>query len=253
MIVTLSPAKLLNFDIFEKDIKTTKPEYLINAQELNDILKNIDTHHLQKLMQINATLALDVFQFIYGFENKKTPEKSCVFAYNGIAYKGLDAQNMIAEDLMFAQEHLRIFSGMYGMLCPLDKIKPYRLEMQAKLHTERGNNLYGYWSDILTENMSNLLQKDDKVWINLMSDEYTKVVKTKNLPDGTQIITPIFKEYTNKGLRQIVVHTKRARGLFARFIIQNRLKQTDDLKAFDLDGYYYSEQDSTAQEWTFVR
>lgn len=253
MIITLSPAKMMNFESPIHSKTETKPKYEKQANEIMDILKNLDIDDLKKLMSINPTQAAEVYQYVHGFNKTKAPQRQSIFAYNGMAYLGLNAKTMTEEDLTFAQKHLVILSGLYGALQPFDMIKPYRLEMQAKLETVNGKDLYEYWKETLTKYLIQRLSKEGNIWVNLMSAEYTKAINFKQLPKDTQIVTPIFKEYTDKGYRQIVVYTKKARGLFARFIIENKIDDIDHLKGFDKEGYYFSPDLSNEKEWIFVR
>lgn len=253
MIVTLSPAKILDF---ESPVPTTigySPIFEKSANELNELLKKESVEDLMKLMKINPPLAQSTYEYIHSFDMSKTPERQAVSVYNGIAFQGLDAPTLTEDDLMFAQKHLIILSGMYGMLHPLDKVKPYRLEMQTKLANSRGKNLYYYWSDTITDKMKEVMADNDNVWINLASNEYSKVINRKKLPKGSRIITPVFKETSGDTYKQVTVHAKKARGMMARFIIQHRIEDPEHIKAFDTEGYGYSEQLSSDDEWVFIR
>ncbi|NDW09942.1 YaaA family protein [Dysgonomonas sp. 520] len=253
MIVTLSPAKMINFA--EEDIEAgqTKPRFDKQAKELNSLLQNLNMEDVKTLMKINPAQAMEVYQYIHGFGSGKAPEKQAAFAYNGIAYSGLNVRGFSSSELDYLQDHLVVLSGLYGALRPLDMIKPYRLEMQIKLENDKAKDLYAYWKPTLTNYLSERLLADDKIWVNLMSTEYTKAIDKKKLPEGTQIITPDFKEQTDKGYRQVVVYTKKARGMLARFILKHRLTSADDLMAFDEEGYYYSQELSTPNNPVFVR
>ncbi|MFV0469865.1 MAG: YaaA family protein [Dysgonomonas sp.] len=253
MIVTMSPAKLLDFKTSVLTAKETLPQYGRQAKELNELLSQLDVEELKALMKINPSQAMDVFQYVHGFDLHKVSKRQAVFVYNGIAYSGLDPRSMSESDIDYAQDHLIIFSGLYGMLRPLDLIKPYRLELQTKLVNPKGDDLYKYWREELTSNLKKRLSADDKIWINLTSSEYTKAIDKKRLPVDTTIITPDFKQQTANGYRQVIVHTKKARGMLARFILQNRLTSVEDVKGFDAEGYYFSEELSTKGEFTFVR
>lgn len=253
MVITLSPAKLLDFESPVTTKKHTKPLYEKEAEELYHSLQSASVHDIAALMKINMQLAHDVYQYIQAFPLKRTPLRQAIFAYNGIAYKGLDAHTMTDDDLDFAQDHLVHISGLYGVLRPLDMIKPYRLEMQIALINNKGKNLYDFWTDIISNYLANRMKMDDNVWVNLASKEYAKVVNKKLLPKGNRIITPIFKQETNKGAKQIVVYAKKARGMMSRFIVQNKIKNIEDLKGFDTEGYYYSPKLSKGDEWVYIR
>ena len=249
----MSPAKLMDFESTVSIDKSSKPAFEKDADYLNGLMKDFSADDMQELMNINPKMAHQVYQYIHSFDMSRTPKRQAALAYNGIAYKGLDAETFSKEDWGFAQKHLIFISGLYGVVRPLDMIKPYRLEAQIKLPNERGNDLYAYWSDTVTEYLSKQLQADDNVWVNLASNEYSKVVNRRNLPKDNIIITPTFKQQTDNGYKMIVVYAKKARGMMSRFIIQNRLKDIEDIKHFDAEGYSYSPNLSKKGEWVFVR
>ena len=253
MIITLSPAKTLDYKSPVSITESTIPTYQKEAKEINDLLKPLSVEDIAELMSVNASIAHEVYHYIHSYDMKKTEDRQAIFAYHGIAYLGLDAATLTKDDLEFAQKHLVLLSGLYGILRPLDRIKPYRLEMQINLANKKGKNLYDYWSDTISQYVAKQMKNDDNVWINLSSQEYTKVINRKLLPKGHQIITPIFKEARGSEYKQIVVYAKKARGMMTRFIIQNRLTDVEHLKGFDTDGYAYSPQLSNEKEWVFVR
>lgn len=253
MIITLSPAKMLDFETPVSYSKSTKPMYEKEADELYHSLKGAKPAEIASLMSINNQLAQSVYQYIQAFDMSKTPRRQAIFAYNGIAYKGLDAHTLSADDIEFAQKHLIHISGLYGALRPLDTIKPYRLEMQIPLANNRGKNLYDFWSDTISSYMAKQMKADDNIWINLSSKEYTKAVNRKLLPEGHRVITPIFKETRGNGFKQIVVYAKKARGMMTRFIIQNKLTDIEHIKGFDTEGYSFAPQLSDDKEWVFIR
>lgn len=253
MIITLSPAKIQDFESVAPIKEGTKPLYEKEADELYKSLDGISVEEISSLMNVNKQIAYEVHQYIKAFPLERTPQKQAIFAYNGIAYQGLDAKTMNKKDLEFAQNHLIHISGLYGVLRPLDMIKPYRLEMQIGLVNNKGKNLYDFWTETISKYIAKRLIADDNIWVNLSSKEYTKVVSKKLLPTNTKIITPIFKNNNGKGYKQIVVYAKKARGMMARYIIQNQLTKPDDIKSFDVEGYYYSPQHSTDSEWVFIR
>ena len=253
MIITLSPAKLLDFESEISCLKGTNPIYEKAAVKLNSLLKGASPDDIAALMNINPQLAQNTFEYIHAFDLPQTPKRQAVFAYNGIAYQGLDARTLLGEDLTYAQGHLVLLSGMYGMLRPLDLIRPYRLEMHIKLPNSRGKNLYEHWSDTLTKHLSEMMMESGNAWVNLSSNEYSKVIDRKKLPENAQIITPIFKEARGSGYKQIVVYAKKARGMMARFILQHRIENPEYIKAFDTEGYSYSSQLSVGEQWVFVR
>ncbi len=253
MIITLSPAKTLDFETPIGISKSTESIYLKDAAYLNKVMTDLSVEEIASLMSINTQIAQNVYQYVYGFNAAKVPQRQAVFAYNGIAYHGLDAHTLTDGNLDFAQKHLNIISGMYGLLRPLDEIKPYRLEMQIQLANKRGVNLYEYWSETLSRRFAEQMKADDNIWVNLSSKEYTKVINRKLLPKNHRVITPIFKESRGEGYKQIVVYAKKARGMMTRFIIQNEIENIEYLKGFDTDGYTFSSQLSSEDEWVFIR
>lgn len=253
MIITLSPAKLLDFERKVDFKKSTIPQYLTEADELYDSIKHLTVDELAKLMRINIKLAQEVHQYLHAYWQSETPQRQAIFAYNGIAYKGLDSYTLDNKALAFAQDHLVHISGLYGPLRPLDLIKPYRLEMQTELVNNKGKNLYSFWTDIISHYMAKRLEQDDKIWVNLSSNEYSKAINKKLLPQGTRIITPIFKENNGSGYKQITVYAKKARGMMTRFIIENQLTDPEHIKAFDTENYCFAPQLSNDKEWVFIR
>ena len=254
MIITMSPAKILNTSIVHKDRnKSNTPIYNDKAIELNNLLKKYNTSELMEMMSINPSLAQETYNYIYQFEeNPNTFE--VVNLYNGIAYQSLNYSSLGTDLQAYGNKHLKILSGLYGMLNPLDQIYPYRLEMQTLLDNDCGETLYDYWKTILTERLGQLLKDQKaKVWLNLASKEYTKVIDKKKLSKDIEIITPVFKETIGDKYKQIVVYVKKARGLMARYAIENKIQSSEDLKNFDCEGYTYSEHLSNDKEWVFLR
>lgn len=249
----MSPAKNMDFET-EATIKdSTVPEFLESAEYLNGLLRSWSADDIRDAMNINPKLAYQVYQYVQSFDMNRTPQRQAVLAYNGIAYLGLEAESFSKTDWEFAQDHLISLSGMYGPLRPKDLIKPYRLEASIKVANDRGKDLYAYWTDTLTEYLSKRMLADDNVLINLASNEYSKMINKKALPKGAKVITPVFKESIGDGYKTIVVYTKKSRGTMSRFIIQNKLKNVEDLKHFDVDGYSFSPDLSKNNEWVFVR
>lgn len=253
MIVTMSPAKLLDFESSVSVEKSTKPLFEKDAVYLNGLMREYLPNDIKELMDINPKLAHQVYEYIQAFDMKRTPKRQAALAYNGIAFQGLEAETFTPQDWVFAQEHLLFISGLYGAVRPMDTIKPYRLEAKIKLENRKGKDLYAYWSDTVTKYLSEQLMADDNTWINLSSNEYSKVINKKALPKGCTIITPTFKQQTDNGYKMIVVYAKKARGMMSRFIVQNRLKNVEDIKHFDTEGYSFSPNLSKKGEWVFVR
>lgn len=254
MLIVVSPAKNLDYETPPVTDKHTLPEFVDQAQILIDELKQLSVQDVAELMKLSDKLAsLNVARYEswhpeFSFENSK----QSVLAFNGDVYTGLDAENLSAEDLDFAQDHLRILSGLYGVLKPLDLMQPYRLEMGTKLQNSRGKNLYEFWGNTIADRLNLELDKSDEpVLVNLASNEYFKAAKEKSL--NARVITPAFKDWKNGQYKMISFYAKKARGLMARYIIQNKIENPEQLKAFDLDGYRFAENMSEGNAWTFIR
>jgi uncharacterized protein len=178
--------------------------------------------------------------------------KQALLAFKGDVYQGLDTDSMNADDLDFAQDHLRILSGLHGLLRPLDLIRPYRLEMGTKLTVGKAKNLYSFWGDTVTERVGeDLAASGSDVLVNLASAEYFKVLNTKKL--GVRVVTPSFKDYKNGQLKSLFLYVKQARGMMAGFAIRERLTEPESLKDFNGGGYRYTDELSDADNWVFTR
>jgi len=254
MLLLVSPAKDLDFDPLKLKLPLTQPEMLVQSQQLADICKTLTPADLSSLMHISDKLAgLNAARFAqWQLPFTEQNAKAALFAFNGDVYQGLDAASLSEADIAFAQQHLRILSGLYGVLRPLDLMQPYRLEMGTKLANSNGKDLYAFWQDSITERLNQqLAQLSADVVVNLASTEYFKAVKPKQL--NARIITPVFKDFKNGQYKIISFFAKKARGLMARFIIQQRITTPEQLKAFDLAGYQYSSEHSSADELVFLR
>lgn len=254
MLIVISPAKTLDFEAPATTKKATEPDFLSRSAELVDDIRALSPDDLSNLMGISPKLAdLNHRRFM----NWKTPftadnAKQSVLAFKGDVYTGLDAESLTAKDLTFAQKHLRILSGLYGLLRPLDLMQPYRLEMGIKFANRGGKNLYDFWGDDITDAINLQLKKSkSKQLINLASNEYFKSIKTGDI--ATDIITPVFKDLKNGKYKIVSFYAKKARGLMTRYIIENALTNVDDIKKFNVEGYRYAASESTAREWVFTR
>ena len=254
MLIVISPAKKLDYDAPAKTKKFTMPDFLDDSAELISLLRKYSAMDLAELMHLSMNLAELNFDRYYQWKKDYGTEeaKQCLLAFKGDVYAGMDAESFSAKDLDFAQSHLRILSGLYGLLRPLDLMMPYRLEMGTKLENERGKNLYEFWGDTITNAINKQLkaQKDD-ILINLASNEYFKSVKPKQI-EG-RIITPQFKENKNGTYKMIGIYAKKARGLMSRFILLNRLKNPEEIKEFDYEGYQFNKELSKGDQWVFTR
>ena len=252
MIIVISPAKSLDFDTPTEHLPSTQPDYIAESTELIDQLRVLGSADIAGLMSISDKLADLNYQRYQDWQPKFTVSnsKQALLAFTGDVYQGIDAGSMNDDDLQYAQQHLRILSGLYGLLKPLDLIQPYRLEMGTGFTNTKGKNLYEFWGSQLTEALNRLLETE-QVLVNLASSEYFKAVKAKQI--AGEIMTPQFKDYKNGKYKIISFFAKRARGAMARFIIQNQLDQPEQLKAFDWQGYGFDADMSAGNEWVFSR
>lgn len=254
MLILLSPAKNLNFDDAPDAPALTKPLLAKDTAELAEVAKKLTRSKLRALMGISEKLADLNYERFQAFKTSgKAPvAKHAALAFNGDVYLGLDAGSLSDDDLEFAQDHLRILSGLYGVLRPLDAIQPYRLEMGSKLKNPRGSDLYDFWGDRIARELNKSVSgHSDGTIVNLASKEYFSAVDRSALK--SRIVTPIFKEEKDGQLRQLQFFAKRARGLMARWAVQNRIDEADALKEFDVDGYAFSPDGSSEVDWLFTR
>jgi len=254
MLIVVSPAKTLDYETPAKTKVFTQPDYLDNSQELIARLRHMPPHEIASLMKVSDKIAGLNFERYQDWDKKFTVKnaKQAVLAFKGDVYTGLDAESFNAKDFAFAQKHLRILSGLYGLLRPLDLMQPYRLEMGTKLDTDHGKNLYAFWGSTITEGLNTQLKKiKSDTLINLASNEYFKSVKTKEL--NAEIITPAFKEFKNGDYKMISFYAKKARGMLSRYIIQHQLSDPQDIKTFSEDGYSFNKKLSKGNTWTFTR
>ncbi|MBW8192349.1 peroxide stress protein YaaA [Neiella marina] len=254
MLVVISPAKTLDFESAPTTETYTQPALLEHSAELIEHCRALAPADIAKLMKVSDKIAgLNAARFAE-WQSTFTPEnaKQAVLAFKGDVYTGLDAQSLDEASFAYTQQHLRILSGLYGVLRPLDLMMPYRLEMGTKLANERGANLYAFWGDIVTDAVNQALEaQGDDVLINLASNEYFKAVKPKLLQG--RVVTPVFKDCKNGQFKIISFYAKKARGLMTRYIIDNQLSNVEQLKQFDTDGYYFSETQSSSDELVFLR
>lgn len=254
MLLVVSPAKKLDFESTPATEKYTLPTLLAQSQLLIDDCVKLTPDEIASLMKLSDKLAgLNAARF-GEWSLPFTPEnaRQAVLSFNGDVYTGLDAASFSEQDFDFAQNHLRILSGLYGLLKPLDLMQAYRLEMGCKLANVRGDNLYQFWGDIITNELNKALaEQKEETLINLASTEYFKSVKKKSL--NANIITPAFKDWKNGQYKMISFYAKKARGLMARYIIQNQITDVEQVKQFDLAGYEYNESFSKGNDWVFTR
>lgn len=254
MLTIISPAKTLDYKTPTATDSYSQPKHLTQSRKLIRRMRQFTGPELSGLMNVSNNIA-ELNQ--QRFKKWKTPFKpdnarQAIFAFKGDVYIGLDAYSMTNQNTDFAQDHLRILSGLYGLLRPLDLIQPYRLEMGTKVDTEAGKNLYQFWNGRITKTLNQeLKQSGSDTLINLASNEYFKAVKPRSLK--AEIITPVFKDYHKNDFQVIGFFAKKARGLMARYLIDNEIDNPDELKAFCAEGYAYNSALSKPHEWVFTR
>ena len=254
MLALISPAKTLDYESTLPTDTHTLPRLLDQSQQLIDVSRKLSATEIAKLMTVSEKIAtLNVARFNdwnqdFNFANAR----QALFAFKGDVYTGLDAYAMADQEIAYAQQHLRMLSGLYGLLRPLDLMMPYRLEMGTKLANPRGHNLYEFWGNIITD----LINEDfaavkSELLVNIASDEYYKSVKESKIK--ADIIKPVFLDQKNGKYKVISFYAKKARGLMARYIIENKIERAEDLKSFNTDGYYFDAESSLKGELVFKR
>lgn len=250
--VLLSPAKSIDVDAFRVK-NPTVPQFESYAEKLALELKKKSPKQLGELMSISEKLADVNWTRFQNWKKLKSNSEYIqpVFAFTGEVFRGLDAASLNKDEISYAQQTLRVLSGLYGVLKPLDGILPYRLEMGTKYSANKeSKNLYEFWGDQITLNLANELNEHDTI-INLASQEYAKVIHLKEF--SQPVVTPLFKDYKNGKLKTIMMYAKKARGSMARFIVQNRIEELTDLRSFNVDSYSYDEELSNGNDWVFIR
>jgi len=254
MLVLVSPAKKLDFKEMAAPITHSQPVFLDRSSVLVEHAKKLSQGELARLMKLSNKLTDLNFQRFKAFSPPFTVanSKQAALAFKGDTYIGLDAESLSEDDLIYAQDHLRILSGLYGMLRPLDLIQPYRLEMGSRLPNPKGEDLYEFWGDDLARAIDRTVAAhEEPVVINLASNEYFKAARSNTI--DKRVITPIFKEVKDGVGKVLGLFAKRARGCMARYIIKNRVERSEDLKHFTGEGYEYKKELSSDDEWVFTR
>lgn len=254
MLMVISPAKTLDYDTPPVIEQSTQPRFVEHSVELIEVLREKSPQDIAKLMSLSDKLAsLNVAR--YGsWERESTPQnaKQALLAFKGDVYTGLNAEDFSSDDFAFAQQHLRMLSGLYGLLRPLDLMQPYRLEMGTKLTNPRGKDLYTFWGERISQWLNEDLEaQGDQVLLNLASQEYFGAVKPKAL--NARVIDTVFKDQKNGQYKIISFYAKKARGLMARYVIKERLQDPEGLKDFNLDGYRFDAASSSENQLVFLR
>ena len=254
MLALISPAKTLDYESALPTDLHTLPRLLEQSQQLVDLSRKLSASEIASLMSVSEKIAqLNVARFHdWHADLNFANARQAIYAFKGDVYTGLNAYALSATDIDFAQQHLRMLSGLYGLLRPLDLMMPYRLEMGTKLSNARGHNLYAFWGEQITQLINQDLQNSNaSVLLNLASDEYYKSVKPSQIK--AEIIKPVFLDQKNGQYKVISFYAKKARGLMARYMIENKVKKVEDLKAFQTDGYYFDADSSLQGELVFKR
>lgn len=254
MLALISPAKTLDYESSLPTDQHTQARLLEHSQELIEVASKLSATEISSLMSVSEKIAnLNVERFRdWQPEFDLSNARQAIFAFKGDVYTGLDAYNLKDHDISYAQEHLRMLSGLYGLLRPLDLMMPYRLEMGTKLANFRGHNLYEFWGHTITELINyDLAAANSELLVNIASDEYYKSVKENKIQ--AEIIKPVFLDQKNGKYKVISFYAKKARGLMARFIIENQIDRVEDLKGFNTEGYYFDAESSLKGELVFKR
>ena len=254
MLALISPAKTLDYESSLPTDQHTQARLLEHSQELIEVASKLSATEISSLMSVSEKIAnLNVERFRdWQPEFDLSNARQAIFAFKGDVYTGLDAYNLKDHDISYAQEHLRMLSGLYGLLRPLDLMMPYRLEMGTKLANSRGHNLYEFWGHTITELINyDLAAANSELLVNIASDEYYKSVKENKIQ--AEIIKPVFLDQKNGKYKVISFYAKKARGLMARFIIEDQIDRVEDLKGFNTEGYYFDAESSLKGELVFKR
>lgn len=256
MIIVLSPAKSLDYETPPHVSKHTIPDFVEDAAELIDELRRYSPQQIASLMDISDALAHLNFQRYADWSPQfhAGNAKQAVLAFNGDVYEGFDAKTLGAADLDYAQRHVRVLSGLYGLLRPLDLLQPYRLEMGTRLPNARGKDLYAFWGERITQALNAQLKRNkgaERVLVNCASTEYFKSVRPARL--DARVVTPVFEDWKGGRYKIISFHAKRARGLMARFAVEHRIDSPEKLKDFAAEGYAFDPQASNDATFVFRR
>ena len=254
MFVTIiSPAKKLDYSPVEKNLDSTIPSLLEHSNELIKDLKSLNPQEVSSLMSLSDKLGALNYERFQEWETPftKSNSKQAILAFKGDVYQGLDAESLSETELIWAQKHVRILSGLYGILKPMDLMQPYRLEMGTKFATKRGQNLYDFWNSIITEELNKNFSSDNTNLLNLASNEYFKSINVSELK--ANVISPVFMDKKNGKYKIISFFAKKARGLMTRYVIKNRIEDITDIQNFEEGGYFFNEAMSEDNKPVFCR
>jgi hypothetical protein len=252
MLIVLSPAKSLDLDTAPTTKLSTTPDFIDRASQLIAVLRDRSPGQIGELMSISDALAvLNVSRYAH-WTKDHAGARQAVMSFDGDVYTGLEARKLTPRQLDYVQAHVRILSGLYGVLRPLDLMHPYRLEMGTRLQNPRGKDLYAFWGELVTQKLNETIAANgDKALVNLASEEYFKVVKPKLLE--VPVVTPVFEDWKGGKYKIISFFAKRARGMMARYAAVKGIKDPEKLKNFDADGYAFDKAVSSEKSWVFRR
>ena len=252
MKIIISPAKSLDFETKAPTSLHTQPHFLEQSEKLNKKLKTLSKKNIAELMKISDALSALNYDRNQTWKTPFSPDnaKQAIYSFTGEVFRGIDAQSLSEEKIPLLQDRLRILSGLYGILKPLDLIQPYRLEMGTKLSVQKTTNLYKFWDDQIAKSLNEELEEGELL-VNLASTEYFKVIPKKILK--VPMITPVFKDFKNGEYKTIMTFAKKARGLMVRYIIDHNIKTIEGLKNFNVERYRFSEEMSSENELLFTR
>lgn len=254
MLIVVSPAKTLDFSSQQTVCQTTQPELLTQSKKLVRILRKLSPQQLGNLMGTSDAIAETVHAYVQSWKQKYDAKgaKPAVLAFRGDVYQGLAAEDFTEEDFEFAQAHLRILSGLYGLLRPLDLIQPYRLEMGTRLSGDHGKTLYDFWQDQIAKKIQKALaEQGDDILVNLASGEYFRAARTTSFP--CRVITPVFKDRKGDQYKVLSFFAKKARGMMTQHMVRNRIDDLSGIKKFRTAGYRYSAKHSSEDQPVFLR
>lgn len=254
MLMILSPAKTLDYESPVPALPLTTPDFVKEANALIGLLRELSVQDVATLMDLSDKLAaLNVARYAeWSPQFTDANSRAAVLAFKGDVYEGMEAWTFDADDHAFAQQHLRILSGLYGLLRPLDRLQPYRLEMGTPLKNPKGKTLYAFWGDAIAQGLNaTLAERGTDLVINLASEEYSKAALTRAL--NARVITPQFREEKDGKFKMVSFYAKRARGLMAAHVVKNRLSHPDELREFSAEGYEFNKKLSGADAWVFTR
>lgn len=254
MLILLSPAKTLDYETTPIIDKATQPRFAEHSFELVNELQKLDAKAIGELMHISPKLAELNYERYQSYQktHSKDNSRQAILAFTGDVYQGINLADWSPDDFKTAQSQIRILSGLYGVLRPLDEIQPHRLEMGTRLKTARGGSLYEFWGSMITEQLNkDLKNSGSDLIVNLASNEYFSSVKPNQLKG--MLVTPVFKDEKNGVFKVISFYAKKARGMMADFIVRHQVKSVEDLKKFNTNGYQFSVEDSKDDTLTFLR